>query len=237
MQCRAEAFVLLLLPASWRLPPGRAAQPPPRSRRSPAHHPLCHVQNKLGGGEGVEGLYGSIKKGGMDKVLECMRDKCGLGGDSVIVDIGAGLGRWVAAEKWCVLVLAGRGRCAGWAGGAAGSSSRVMQLLECSLAGFSCGLPAAAGGCGCCDPPRCPLASYPAPWAAGARLAPTYLVHPSTRRPLMHALLEPGVAGARGIEIDRIKVCASISSQHVICRSFYLQTVNVRLIWPHLIRV
>lgn len=29
---------------------------------------------------------------------------------------------------------------------------------------------------------------------------------PLRRRPLMHALLEPGIAGARGIEIDRIKV-------------------------------
>lgn len=28
-------------------------------------------QNKLGGGEGVEGLYGSIKRSGMDKVGSC----------------------------------------------------------------------------------------------------------------------------------------------------------------------
>jgi hypothetical protein len=57
--------------------------------------PFCRVsaQNKLGGGEGVEGLYGSIKKSGMDKVLGCMRDKCGLDASSVLVDIGAGLGR------------------------------------------------------------------------------------------------------------------------------------------------
>ncbi len=51
-------------------------------------------QNKLGGGEGVEGLYGSIKKGGMDRVLECMGRKCGLDVHSTLVDIGAGLGRW-----------------------------------------------------------------------------------------------------------------------------------------------
>ena len=95
----------------------------------------CPLQNKLGGGEGVEGLYGSIKRSGMDKVrrrrrmrkacrdgrlehrslactarvpecvslspnflftqqvLECMRAKCGLDAASVLVDIGAGLGR------------------------------------------------------------------------------------------------------------------------------------------------
>lgn len=54
---------------------------------------LLAWQNKLGGGEGVEGLYGSIKKGGMDRVLECMRQKCGLDARSVLVDVGAGLGR------------------------------------------------------------------------------------------------------------------------------------------------
>ena len=37
----------------------------------PKIHLLCACQlpqNKLGGGEGVEGLYGSIKRSGMDKV-------------------------------------------------------------------------------------------------------------------------------------------------------------------------
>ncbi len=53
------------------------------------------LQNKLGGGEGVEGLYGSIKKSGMDKVMECMSQNCGLDRRSVLVDIGAGLGRCV----------------------------------------------------------------------------------------------------------------------------------------------
>lgn len=57
-------------------------------------HSMAPLQNKLGGGEGVEGLYGSIKKSGMDKVVECMAAKCGLDSRSVMVDIGAGLGRW-----------------------------------------------------------------------------------------------------------------------------------------------
>lgn len=50
-------------------------------------------QNKLGGGEGVEGLYGSVTKGGMQKVIASLRDKCGLDASSRLVDIGAGLGR------------------------------------------------------------------------------------------------------------------------------------------------
>ena len=41
----------------------------------------------------MEGLYGSIKKGGMQRVLQCMRENCGLDSRSVLVDIGAGLGR------------------------------------------------------------------------------------------------------------------------------------------------
>jgi hypothetical protein len=45
----------------------------------------------------VEGLYGSIKRGGMERVLACLCDKCGLGSDSVLVDVGAGLGRWGTA--------------------------------------------------------------------------------------------------------------------------------------------
>lgn len=92
------------------------AAPPADARLKALYSVMQSIENKLGGGEGVEGLYGSIKKSGMDKVLECLRSRCCLDSRSVLVDIGAGLGR-----------------------------------------------------------------------------------------PLMHALLEPGIAGARGIEIDRIK--------------------------------
>ncbi|KAI7841649.1 hypothetical protein COHA_004669 [Chlorella ohadii] len=97
-------------------PAGGAAAAPADARLRALYSVMQSIENKLGGGEGVEGLYGSIKRSGMDKVLECMRARCGLDGTSVMVDVGAGLGR-----------------------------------------------------------------------------------------PLMHALLEPGIAGARGIEIDRIK--------------------------------
>lgn len=97
-------------------PPAKAAVTDEEARIKALYSIMQSIENKLGGGEGVEGLYGSIKKGGMDRVLECMRQKCGLDARSVLVDVGAGLGR-----------------------------------------------------------------------------------------PLMHALLSPGIAGARGIEIDRIK--------------------------------
>lgn len=55
------------------------------------------LQNKLGGGEGVEGLYGSINKGGMSKIIKAMRSNCGLDSSSRLVDIGAGLGRYQGA--------------------------------------------------------------------------------------------------------------------------------------------
>lgn len=97
-------------------PPAKAAVSEEEARIKALYSIMQSIENKLGGGEGVEGLYGSIKKSGMDRVLECMGRECGLDARSVLVDVGAGLGR-----------------------------------------------------------------------------------------PLMHALLSPGIAGARGIEIDRIK--------------------------------
>lgn len=58
------------------------------------------VQTNIGGGEGVEGLYGSIKGSGMHKILESMRERCGMGAKSHIVDIGAGLGRYVSQKTF-----------------------------------------------------------------------------------------------------------------------------------------
>lgn len=45
----------------------------------------------------MEGLYGSINRSGMQKIVDCMRASCGLDGSSHLVDIGAGLGRSVGA--------------------------------------------------------------------------------------------------------------------------------------------
>lgn len=54
---------------------------------------MTGIENKLGGGEGVEGLYGSIKGGDMQRILSVMRHHTGLGPGSHLVDVGAGLGR------------------------------------------------------------------------------------------------------------------------------------------------
>ena len=50
-------------------------------------------QGRIGGGEGVEGLYGSISRTGMARVLAAMAAHCDLGRSSCLVDVGAGLGR------------------------------------------------------------------------------------------------------------------------------------------------
>lgn len=51
------------------------------------------VQRKLGGGEGVEGLYGSLTQASMAAVLGSLGANTGMGSDSVFVDVGAGIGR------------------------------------------------------------------------------------------------------------------------------------------------
>ena len=51
------------------------------------------LQNKLGGGEGIEGLYGTLAYSGMQKVLDCMAAHCGMTRESRLVDMGAGIGR------------------------------------------------------------------------------------------------------------------------------------------------
>lgn len=65
------------------------------------------MQSRLGGGEGVEGIYGSITATGMHKVLDCMKHNCGLGRNSTLVDMGAGLGRWVGMEGCMMVTVTG----------------------------------------------------------------------------------------------------------------------------------
>ena len=61
------------------------------------------LQNKLGGGEGIEGLYGSLTRTGMQKVLHSLSKSCGLDKSSRLVDVGAGLGRYANnAEQMCM---------------------------------------------------------------------------------------------------------------------------------------
>jgi hypothetical protein len=51
------------------------------------------MENKLGGGEGVEGLYGSITQTGTQHILDAMALHSCLCEDSILVDVGAGLAR------------------------------------------------------------------------------------------------------------------------------------------------
>lgn len=51
------------------------------------------IEGKLGGGEGIEGVYGSITQTGMHKIFDCLHYNCGLDHRSTLVDVGAGLGR------------------------------------------------------------------------------------------------------------------------------------------------
>ena len=60
---------------------------------------LLVLQNKLGGGEGIEGLYGSLTRTGMQKVLHSLSKSCGLDQTSRLVDVGAGLGRYAAVAQ------------------------------------------------------------------------------------------------------------------------------------------
>jgi hypothetical protein len=53
------------------------------------------MQGMLGGGEGIEGTYGSLTQAGMRAVLAALKGDAGMDSDSVLVDVGAGLGRFV----------------------------------------------------------------------------------------------------------------------------------------------
>ncbi|GBF93779.1 hypothetical protein Rsub_06111 [Raphidocelis subcapitata] len=54
---------------------------------------MQRAENKVGGGEGVEGCYGTLTRAGVQRIMAELAASCGLGRDSVLVDIGAGIGR------------------------------------------------------------------------------------------------------------------------------------------------
>ena len=65
-----------------------------------ASHSLLHLarapfslQAKLGGGEGTQGVYGSIRGRDTWRIFDCLRVRCGMGRASHLLDVGAGLGR------------------------------------------------------------------------------------------------------------------------------------------------
>lgn len=53
----------------------------------------AYTQNKVGGGEGLVGIYGSMTQAGTRAIMAAMAENACMGPDSVLVDIGAGLGR------------------------------------------------------------------------------------------------------------------------------------------------
>ena len=57
------------------------------------------LQNKVGGGEGLEGCYGSITQTGVSEVYAALKEHAGLGKDSVLVDVGSGLGRCACMHR------------------------------------------------------------------------------------------------------------------------------------------
>ena len=50
-------------------------------------------ERRLGGGEGMLGVYGTIRKTGMQKVVDALKSSTGMGRGSRFLDVGAGLGR------------------------------------------------------------------------------------------------------------------------------------------------
>lgn len=71
--------------------------------RTPAWlDPACWLlQKQLGGGEGIEGIYGSITQKGTQRIFSSLHHNCGMGHDSVLVDVGAGLGRPLVHALFC----------------------------------------------------------------------------------------------------------------------------------------
>jgi hypothetical protein len=57
---------------------------------------MRRAEYEVGGGEGIKGLYGSIAKAGMDKIIKVLIQKTGLSPNSVLIDFGSGLARPLA---------------------------------------------------------------------------------------------------------------------------------------------
>lgn len=57
---------------------------------------MTQVERQLGGGEGVVGIYGSVTKASMERVIQAMVAHANLSWRSTLVDIGSGLGRPLA---------------------------------------------------------------------------------------------------------------------------------------------
>ena len=51
------------------------------------------MENRVGGGEGIEGIYGSITESGVSKIMRALVDLGGMDPTSTLVDVGSGLCR------------------------------------------------------------------------------------------------------------------------------------------------
>jgi hypothetical protein len=70
------------------------SRPPPASSSLKELYSIMQgCESRLGGGEGVEGIYGSITQAGMNKIFDCMKHGTSFGANSCLIDIGSGLGR------------------------------------------------------------------------------------------------------------------------------------------------
>lgn len=139
------------------------------------------MQNKLGGGEGLEGVYGSLTQASMARVMIALAE-CGLGADSHLLDVGAGLGRWAARPPPATSVCG------------------IMHMM-------------------CLHPPTGSSAQ---------------LVCCCCRRPLLHALVSPGVAAASGYEIDSVKCAKAAAFLQQVARELAAKGVVPQLELPQI---
>ncbi|KAI8477070.1 MAG: hypothetical protein J3K34DRAFT_498494 [Monoraphidium minutum] len=70
-----------------------AARAPLDGMLDQLYRSMQRAENKVGGGEGVEGCYGTLTRNGVQQIMVAMAEACGLSKGSVLVDIGAGIGR------------------------------------------------------------------------------------------------------------------------------------------------
>lgn len=76
--------------------PGVITMPDGAARRMDLdvlYNVMTSIENRVGGGEGIEGIYGTLTQTGCQRVMDTMHELCGLQENSILVDIGAGLGR------------------------------------------------------------------------------------------------------------------------------------------------
>ncbi|UPR00887.1 hypothetical protein HOP50_06g42060 [Chloropicon primus] len=64
-----------------------------RSLTRKLYNTMRSMENRVGGGEGIEGIYGSITESGVTKIMDALVKYGGMGEQSTLLDVGSGLGR------------------------------------------------------------------------------------------------------------------------------------------------